>query len=66
MKPSGITFDSIDCETLEYMRPSNSWVCTELFTDIDFVDFCMRCKFEKLKLKEDEIRKAIRKAEYYA
>ena len=59
MKPSGITFDSIDCKTLQYITPSHSWVCLDLFTDLDDVSFCMRCKFAKLKLREDEIRKAI-------
>lgn len=52
-----ITFDSIDCKYLQYVKASESWVCLECFLDIDDVNSCMRCKFSRMRDKEKAERR---------
>lgn len=47
-----INFEAIDCRDLQYMRASDSWVCMCHFFDLKDVDFCMRCKFSRLRFME--------------
>ena len=57
MKPH-ITFDSIDCDKLQYVKASESWVCLACFMDLKHVDSCMHCRFSKLIDKEKRERRA--------
>ena len=52
-----INFEAIDCEDLCYTHASDSWCCTRFFVDLDYVDFCVRCKFAHKKLLEDALKK---------
>lgn len=52
-----ITFDSIDCENLQYVKTSESWVCLKCFLDLKHVDSCMHCRFSKLIDKEKRERR---------
>ena len=52
-----ICFESISCRRLQYVQASNSWVCLATCSDLKHVDTCMNCKFAKLRVKEDKIRK---------
>ena len=52
-----ITFDSIDCNDLQYVRPADSWVCLRYYCDLHNVDTCMQCRFKKLLAAENKERK---------
>lgn len=56
MRPH-ITFDSIDCEHLQYIKPAESWVCLQCFLDLKHVDSCMHCRFSRLIDKEKRERR---------
>ena len=49
-----IKFDSIDCNDLQYVRPSDSWVCLRYYCDLQHVDTCMQCRFKKLLATENK------------
>ena len=52
-----ICFETVDCERLQYVEPSRSWVCLNGFFDLKTVDTCMKCKFDRLRVLENELRK---------
>lgn len=52
MSKKHITFDSIDCPHLQYIKTASCWVCLDRFIDLKEPDFCMMCKFEQLRLRE--------------
>ena len=52
-----INFEAIDCEDLQYMRASRSWVCLRYYCDLKYCDDCVQCKFSDLRVKENAIRK---------
>ena len=52
-----IGFESITCRRLQYVQASNSWVCLATCSDLKHVDTCIRCKFAKQRVKEEQIRK---------
>ena len=47
-----ITFDSIDCKNLQYVRPGDVWVCLGKFCELNDVSECMECRFTRLKQEE--------------
>ena len=47
-----ITFDSIDCKNLQYVRSGKVWVCLGVFCELEDVSECMECRFTRLKLEE--------------
>ena len=55
-----VSFDSIDCEKLQYVLASRSWVCLRHFCDLDDVSDCVTClrnaqwdRENKLRSKKD-------------
>lgn len=54
-----ICFESIDCKKLVYVRESDSWVCMDLFMDLDDCDFCMRCKMLEKRRNEKAMLEVI-------
>lgn len=51
-----ISFDSIDCNELQYVRASRSWVCLRNFYDLDNVDTCMKCRQNAQWVRENKLR----------
>lgn len=57
MKRKHICFESIDCKYLQYIEASNSWVCLDKFFDLSTHEVCQYCRFAKLRVVEDTLRK---------
>ena len=52
-----IKFDGFECDNLAYVKGGDCWVCLKLFCELDDVEFCFRCKFERQLRKERLMRK---------
>ena len=52
-----ICFEAIDCDFLQYVRRSDSWVCLQIYHDLDAPIDCIRCKREKQRVIENMLRK---------
>ena len=52
-----IRFDGFECKFLEYVKPAGCWVCMKYFVDLDDVEDCFRCKYERLRKLEERIEK---------
>lgn len=52
-----IKFDAIDCDDLQFVEGGECYVCLNLLTEIADVDFCMQCRFAKLRYIEAAIRR---------
>ena len=52
-----IKFDGFSCNKLAYVKGGNCWVCLERFCELDDVEFCFRCKFERQLRMESKLMK---------
>ena len=54
-----IKFDGFYCKNLQYVKQGNCWVCLKNFIELDDVEFCFRCKFERQLRREELIREGL-------
>lgn len=50
-----LKLDSVDCEYLVYVM--GEWRCLDRRCRVPNAEYCYRCKFSCLKMREDRIRK---------
>ena len=58
-----ICFESIDCDDLQYVKPAKQWVCLRYCVDLDYVQSCMKCQFDRMRREEDKIRREKKRGE---
>lgn len=47
-----IKFDGFQCKNLQYVKPAETWVCLRYLEDLDDVEACFKCKFERQLRRE--------------